>query len=152
MNTSMCPIRSEYWRALLLSTALLAGCSTAPQPATPQPVASAPPAKIAETAPSVLIRNKRAAQILDEVVRYRLRKGMQLVARDSQRVELSMAIPKSNPPAEARMIYSLSPDKTGLRLSAQVFHDTRQGKLKKTRDVTAGLRDQLEEELAGYAR
>lgn len=100
----------------------------------------------------MLIRNKRAAQILDEVVRYRLRKGMQLVARDSQRVELSMAIPKSNPPAEARMIYSLSPDKTGLRLSAQVFHDTRQGKLKKTRDVTAGLRDKLEEELADYAR
>jgi hypothetical protein len=152
MNTSICPIRSERWLALLLSVILLAGCSTTPQPTTSQPVASTPPAKIEETAPSVLIRNRRAAQILDEIVRYRTQKGMKLVARDSQRVELSMAMPKSNPPAEARMIYSLSPEKDGLRLTAQVFHDTRQGKRKKTSDVTAGLRDKLEEELANYAR
>lgn len=140
MNTSTCPIRSERWLALLLSVTLLAGCST-PQPTTPQPVANTPPAKIEETAPSVLIRNRRAAQILDEIVRYRTQKGMKLVARDSQRVGTVDGDPEiESARRSAHDLFAVA-RKDGLRLTAQVFHDTRQGKRKKTSDVTAGLRD-----------
>ncbi|MDR3413717.1 MAG: hypothetical protein P4L87_22630 [Formivibrio sp.] len=100
----------------------------------------------------MLIKGKSARTILDGIVKYRTQKGMRIIQRDAQRVEFSMSVPKSNPPAEARMLYSISPAPDGLRLSAQVFQVIKQGGKTQTSDITSSLRDKLDEELVTYTR
>ncbi|WP_091192534.1 hypothetical protein [Formivibrio citricus] len=139
-------------------TLLLGGCAT--EPSAPrqsvQPGATAPaatPAMAEPAAPSVLIRGKSAAAIMSSIVKYRTQKGMKIVQRDKQRLVLSMPVPKSRPPAEARMIFSIAPAADGLLLSAQVFQIVQEkGRKPVTHDVTASLTDKLEAELAMYAK
>ncbi|MBS1156938.1 MAG: hypothetical protein H6R07_2862 [Proteobacteria bacterium] len=151
MSISTSPIRCKKLLIAAAGALLLAACASGPLPSeTPGPT---PTIRSSEfEAPNVLIRGKIAKVILDSVVKYRTQKGMQIIKRDARGVEFGMPVPKSNPPIEVRMIYSISPAPNGLRLSAQVFRDTKvSGKLQ-TSEITASLRDNLEEELAGYAR
>ncbi len=158
MYTLICPIL--FKRALLatLLAVLAAGCATEPtspaQITQPGSEKSTKPAVINEpAAPSVLIRGKSSAAILTSIVKFRTQKGMKVVQRDKQRVTFSMPVPKSSPPAEARMIFSIAPARDGLQLSAQVFQVVREkGKTPVTRDVTSSLTEKLEAELAMYAQ
>ncbi len=152
MSILTCPTRFNRIAAASLACALLAACATGPvsEPG-PEPRTGAPE-QAAPTSPSVLVRGKTGKTILDSVVRYRTQKGMKVISRDSSRVVLGIAVPKSNPPAEARMIYSLSPASEGLRLTAQVFQTTRSGGKIQNAEITESLRDNIEEELEMYAR
>lgn len=154
MFTLICPTRfKSLWCSAILAL-IVSGCAT---DAPSQPQTGTAPAQasalVVPAAPSVLIRNKSAAAILTRIVKYRTQKGMKIVERDSQRVVFSMPVPKSMPPAEVRMVFSLAPAADGLQLSGQVFQIVREkGKKLVTRDVTAGLTDKLEAELAMYAK
>lgn len=152
MSTLTYPTRFRQPLAALGAALLLAACASPPTPSGPESAASTKPVTVSEQAPSIVIKNKTAAAILDGVVKYRTQKGMKLVQRDVKRVELSMAVPRSNPPAEAHMIYSLSPATDGLRLSAQVFQIIRLAGKSQTSDITASLIDKLNGELLMYAR
>lgn len=154
MSTSTYPTLFKQILAAGLAAALLSACATSPatqqqpSPTTAMPV----PTPAEPVIPNVLIRNKTAKTILDGVVKYRTQKGMKVISRESTRVVLGIAVPKTSPPAEARMIYSLSPAADGLRLSAQVFQITRQDGKTLSTEITHSLRDNLEEELEMYAR
>lgn len=155
MSTSICPTPFKRTLATSLAAALLSACVTAPPAEMPTSTASAPaplavPAE--PPAPHIIIRDKSARAILDQIVKYRTQKGMKLISRESNRVVLGIAVPKSSPPAEARMIFSLSPAESGMRLSAQVFQITRQDGKTQSAEITHSLRDNLEEELEMYAR
>lgn len=150
MSTLTCPTLFKRFATTGLAAFLLAACAS--EPAT-SPTAPAMPASQAVTAvPSVVISGKTGKSILDSVIRHRTQKGMRLIQRESNRVMLGIAIPKSSPPAEARMIFSLSPAPEGLRLSAQVFQVTKQGSKSQNTEITENLRENLEEELRIYAR
>ena len=152
MFTLICPTRfKSLWCGAILAL-FVNGCAT-DVPSQPQTGTAPARALVAPAAPSVLIRGKGAAAILTRIVKYRTQKGMKIVERDSQRVVFSMPVPKSMPPAEVRMVFSLAPAADGLQLSGQVFQIVREkGKKPVTRDVTAGLTDKLEAELAMYAK
>lgn len=156
MYTLICPTRFKSLCVSLLAGLVLGACSTSPsntsntQPAPPPPAPQSTPRN--DTVPSVVIKGKTAAAIFDSIIKFRTQKGMKVTRRDSKHVELSMPIPKSAPPAEAMMIYSISPANDGLRLSAQVFQIVRHPGKTQTSDITASLRNKLEEELLGYAR
>ncbi len=153
MSISTYPIRCNKLIIAAASTFLLAACASGPVPTQEPPRQSVPTVRPSELeVPNVLIKGKTARSILDSIVKYRTQKGMKVLQRDDKRVELGMPVPKSNPPAEARMIYSISPAPDGLRLSAQVFQVIRQSGKPQTRDITSSLRDKLDEELASYAR
>lgn len=156
MSTSICPILFKRTSLASLAMLMLAGCATTDivAPASQPTAAAVTPAPVPlETAiPHVFIRNQNAKSVLDTIVKYRTQKGMRVISRESNRVTVGIAIPKSNPPAEARMIYSLSPAVDGLRLSAQVFQLTRQDGKTNSTEITQSLRDNLEEELEMYAR
>lgn len=157
MSILICPTRFKYSVFAAVLTLLLAGCATEPpaprQTAKPGGTVSSPAVAIAEpAAPNVLIRGKSAAAIMSSIVKYRTQKGMKIVQRDKQRLVFSMSVPRSNPPAEARMIFSLAPAPDGLLLSAQVFQIVQEkGRKPVARDVTASLTDKLDAELAMYA-
>lgn len=158
MSTLICPTRFKGGVAVAVLALIVSGCATETPPSqqTVQPVSmptKAPSTPLATpAAPSILIRGKSSAAILTSIVKYRTQKGMKIVQRDKQRLVFSMPVPRSSPPAEARMIFSLAPAADGLLLTAQVFQVV-QGKGKKavTRDVTASLSSKLEAELAMYA-
>ena len=160
MYTSTYPTRFKQLASAGLAILLLTACATSPLPtSSPASGASGTPTVIplpAEPAPpSIIIQGRPARSILDSIVKYRTQKGMRLVQRDSSRVVLNMAVPKSNPPAEAQMIFSLAPAPeapAGLRLSAQVFQIIKQGGKIQNTEITASLRENLEEELDMYAR
>lgn len=158
MFTSTCRIRFDFPALAIIFALLLSGCATEPsaprQSVQPNAATAAPTVSMAEpAAPSVLIRGKSAAAIMSSIVKYRTQKGMRIVQRDKQRLVLSMSVPKSRPPAEARMIFSIAPAADGLMLSAQVFQIVQEKGLKPvTHDVTASLTDKLEDELAMYAK
>ncbi len=153
MSTSTYPTLFKRAIAASLAATLLAACATidltpatqsAPAVATPTPV------PLETAVPHVFIRNQSAKAILDNIIKYRTQKGMKVVSRESNRVVLGITIPKSNPPAEARMIYSISPAADSLRLSAQVFQITRQDGKAQSAEITDSLRDNIEEELETY--
>lgn len=151
MYISTYPIRCKHLFIAAVSAILLSACvSTPTSTAETSQQASARPSE--PEAPSVLIKGKSARTIFDGIVKYRTQKGMRIIQRDAQRVEFSMSVPKSNPPAEARMLYSISPAPDGLRLSAQVFQVIKQGGKTQTSDITSSLRDKLDEELVTYTR
>ncbi len=153
MSISTCPTQYKKLLIAALSATLLAACVSTPTATQEAPRQPAPTVRPSEPeAPSVLIRGKSASAILDSIVKYRTQKGMKVTLRNAGRVELTMPVPKSSPPAEARMIYSISPAQDGLRLSAQVFQIIKQGGKSQTSDITASLRDKLEEELQTYGR
>lgn len=167
MNTLICPTRFKTLPALLLLALLLAACGTRTPPQTippqknhtqPAQAGNTPvdqtekPAANLESTPSVIIKGKSAAAILDNVVKFRTSKGMKISQRDAKFVQFSMHIPNSSPPANVLMIYSISPATDGLRLSAQVFQIIKQKGKSLTGDITAGLKDKLQDELEGYAR
>lgn len=152
MSISTSPIRCNRLALAIAGALLLAACATEPLP-TAETSRLAPSVRLSEPeAPSVLVRGKTAKTILDNVVKFRTQKGMRVLQRDARSVEFGMAVPKSNPPIEVRMIYSISPAPNGLRLSAQVFQDIKVSGKSQTSEITTGLRDKLEEELASYAR
>lgn len=159
MHTSIYPTRFKQRACTGFAALLLAACATSPLPApTPAPGGQGAPTVApipAEPAPpSIIIQGRSARAILDSIVKYRTQKGMRLMQRDSSRVVLSMAVPRSNPPAEAQMIFSLAPAPeapAGLRLSAQVFQIIKHGGKAQSTEITASLRENLEEELDMYA-
>lgn len=151
MSISTSPIRCKKLLIAAAGALLLAACASGPlSTEKPGPAPTVRPGE--PEAPSVLIRGKTAKTILDSVVKFRTQKGMRVVLRDARSVELGMPVPKTNPPADARMIYSISPAQDGLRLSAQVFQVVKLGGKSQTSDITASLRDKLEEELTSYTR
>lgn len=148
MYTSTYPIRFKQSLAILIAAGTLAACTTTPvAPSTPNK-----PVIIQETAPSIVIQGKNAKTILDKVVAYRTQKGMNVIARDASRVTLVIAVPNSAPPAEASMIFSVSPETNGIRLSAQVFQTVFKDGKPETRDITHTLTSDLNKELSMYAR
>ena len=147
MSLSTFPIRFKKTLPLLIAAGVLAACATPAPTSTPDK-----PIVVQETAPSVLIKGKSARQILDKVVDYRTKRGMTVIARDSSRVTLVLAVPNSKPPAEASMIFSISPETHGIRLSAQVFQTVRHPEKTQTTDITHTLISDLNSELRMYAR
>lgn len=152
MSILTCPTRFKRIAAACLASALLAACATGPVTEPGPAPRTAAPEQAVPASPSVLVRGKTGKIILDSVVRYRTQKGMKVISRDSSRVVLGIMVPKSNPPAEARMIYSLAPASEGLRLTVQVFQITRSGGKIQNAEITESLRDNIEEELEMYAR
>lgn len=165
MNTLTCPTQFKSLPAIILLALALAACGTRtmPQsgttqqlPQTEKPAATSEPSEKSptsqESVPAIVIKGKSAAAILDAVVKFRTGKGMKVSMRDSKSVQLSLRVPNSTPPVDVLMIYSISPAAEGVRLSAQVFQTTRQKGKAQTSDITAGLKDKLQDELDGYAR
>jgi hypothetical protein len=166
MCTSICPIRFKPALATLLLTLLLTGCASDPQaeetatasatpvtPAIQKPAVTKTSPEQDDSAPSVLIRGKSSNAILNGMVKYRAKRGMKVVQRERNRLVLSKPIPDTDPPAEARMVFSIKPEKDGLRLSARILRVSKTpNQPARIDDITASLRDQLAQELARYAR
>jgi hypothetical protein len=142
---------------------LLAACAN-----TPSAPASAPsippisntqnPVKAQDTAinvnnnaPSIVIKDRPARAIFDDIVTYRKQKGMQLKRRTAQRLEFSMQIPNVTQATEARMSYIIAPFDSGWQLSARVWQISAPGTSRESvSEITSAVADKITEELQTY--
>ncbi|STR44989.1 hypothetical protein [Iodobacter fluviatilis] len=145
----------------LATLALLSACASAPQSTgtnqTKPPVTiQQNPVNTPETTnsqPSILIKDRPARAIFDDIVVYRKQKGMQLKRRTAQRLEFSMQIPNVTQATEARMSYILAPLDGGWQLSARVWQITAPGTARESvSEITSAVADKIHEELQTYAR
>lgn len=139
-------------RLLPLCIALtLLACGSAPK--TPEPTPGNPVAAEPAAPQSVLILNQTSKAVLDRIQQQRTARGMKVIGRGPLRIELGQAVPKTDPPAEVRMIYQLAPGKDGLRLLARVFRIDSPGTAQEyTKEITQELADKLNDELQRYAK
>ncbi|AMC36463.1 hypothetical protein [Janthinobacterium sp. B9-8] len=145
----------------LATLALLSACASSPAPQTPStspfPDASKPiPANTPDASlalPSIVIKERQARAIFDDIVQYRKQKGMQLKRRTAQRLEFSMQIPNVTQATEARMSYQIAQVDGGLQLSARVWQITAPGTSRESvSEITSAVADKIAEELQTYAR
>ncbi|NHQ87380.1 hypothetical protein HA050_14785 [Iodobacter sp. HSC-16F04] len=145
----------------LATLALLSACASAPQStganqAKPPVTIQQNPVNTPETTDSqtsILIKDRPARAIFDDIVVYRKQKGMQLKRRTAQRLEFSMQIPNVTQATEARMSYILAPLDGGWQLSARVWQITAPGTTRESvSEITSAVADKIHEELQTYAR
>lgn len=124
--------------------------STSPATSTQNPINTQ---DIGSSAPSIVIKDRPARAIFDEIVAYRKQKGMQLKRRTAQRLEFSMQIPNVTQATEARMTYIMAPLDGGWQLSARVWQITTPGTSRESvSEITSAVADKIHEELQTYAR
>ncbi|AZN37206.1 hypothetical protein [Iodobacter ciconiae] len=145
----------------LAALTLLSACASTPSgteknQTTPPAQTQQNPVNTTETTenqPSILIKDRPARAILDDIVLYRKQKGMQLKQRTTQRLEFSMQIPNVTQATEARMSYTLTPLNGGWQLSARVWQITAPGTAHESvSEITSAVADKIDEELQTYAR
>ncbi|WP_273428440.1 hypothetical protein [Chitinibacter tainanensis] len=133
---------------LLLAPLLLAACGTTPV----TPVS--PPKPAATPAPQVqgmIISGRSSKAIMEDIIRFRQSKGMQLKVRTANELEFSAKVPKANIPTEARMRYTLTQTQQGWLLAARVYQISYPStKNEKVEEITAHVQDKLNEEFARY--
>ncbi|MDW5415482.1 hypothetical protein R6242_02720 [Iodobacter sp. CM08] len=139
----------------LSSIALLSACASTPstQSTPPAPSNKVPSAvnlpNISDNI--IVIKDRQAQAIFDDIVQYRKQKGMQLKRRTAQRLEFSMKIPNVTQATEARMSYLLSPLDGGFQLSARVWQITAPGTARENvSEITNAVADKIHEELQTY--
>lgn len=137
------------WLCLVISSILLAACTTPPAP-TPQPEVK-PVAKAQPNVASILIVGRSNKAVIEDIVRFRTSKGMKILTRSNNRLEFSSTVTKANIPTEARIQYTLIQASQGWQLSAKVFQISYPAtKHEKVEDITPHVLDKLNEELARY--
>lgn len=148
----------------LVASVLLAACATPPESssggrpgvgnASSPTEAQLPQTKLPAPGqvPSVRITGRTAQAVLDDIVKFRTGKGMNVRNRSAMRVEFAEVVTTAKQPTEARMVYMLSPASGGLNLSARVFQVSYPGTAKeRVAEITGVVSDKLGKELAGYA-
>jgi hypothetical protein len=145
----------------LATLGLLSACANDPlntvsnpaKPSVVNPPSQANTPNTVESLASILIKDRPARAIFDDIVIYRKQKGMQLKRRTAQRLEFSMQIPNVTQATEARMSYILAPLDGGWQLSARVWQITAPGTARESvSEITSAVADKIHEELQTYAR
>ncbi|MBY0445052.1 MAG: hypothetical protein K2Q15_07585 [Burkholderiales bacterium] len=137
---------------------LLAACANTPSGpvSNPSTTSTQTPVNTQDTgmnSPNIVIKDRPARAIFDDIVIYRKQKGMQLKRRTAQRLEFSMQIPNATQATEARMSYIMAPFDGGWQLSARVWQITSPGTSRESvSEITSAVADKIAEELLTYAR
>ena len=146
-------------KRLLIALSCAVFLSACASPPSRQKTAPAPNTKVpsAVNLPNlsdniIVIKDRQAQAIFDDIVQYRKQKDMLLKRRTSQRLEFSMKIPNVTQATEARMSYLLSPVEGGFQLSARVWQITAPGTARENvSEITDAVADKIHEELQTYA-
>lgn len=141
----------------LATLTLLAACAEVPlqSPATgtTNRPNTANPTEMTAGFPSIVIKNRQARAIFDDIVQYRKQKGMVLKRRTAQRLEFSIPVLNATKTTEARMSYFIAPVEGGWLLSARVWQITAPGTSRESAsEITTAVADKIHEELQTYER